>query len=336
MSTAPLIHGPGQARVDVLGYALGAMGALLFSMKAILIKLAYEPGPETSAVDVDPITLLTLRMLFSVPFYAVVGIWAVRKWKTSKGQRPPTSLVLKAAGLGTMGYYLCAWLDFSGLLYITAQLERLLLFTYPAFVLILGAMFFGGRLTRSGIVSIVIAYAGIAVIFWGGDIATGKNVWLGSVLVLGAAFFFALYQLSAKRQINILGGALFTCVAMIAASCAAIIHFSAVNIGGDGIVRALTLPPRIYWLAAMIALVSTIIPSFMVNVALGRIGAQAVAILGMISPVATIFFAIWLLGEPFGFMDGLGTAITIFGIGLYTWFDRRSQIKANKLALLSK
>jgi len=216
-------------------------------------------------------------------------------------------------------------MDFEGLKLITAQLERLLLFTYPAFVLILGAMFFGGRITWSGIVSVLIAYTGIAVIFIGGDIATGINVPLGSALVLGCALFFGLFQLLAKTQIDKIGSSLFTCAAMTAAGTAIFTHFLVTNLVTGDVFDALTLPPRIYLLGAAIALCSTLIPSFLINIALGRIGAQAVATLGMISPIATIVFAIVWLGEPFGTMDALGTALTIFGIGLYTWFDRRTR-----------
>jgi len=208
---------------------------------------------------------------------------------------------------------------------ITAQLERLLLFTYPAFVLILGALFFGMRISPWGVLSILIAYLGIAVVFVGGDIAVGDNVALGSILVLVCAFFFGLYQLLAKSRIDVIGGALFTCVAMVIAATAVLAHFITSNVTAGTLSTALDLPPRIYALGFAIALFSTILPSFLINIALGRIGAQAVAMFGMLSPVATIFFAIAWLGEPFGVLDAVGTALTIFGIGLYTWFDKRAK-----------
>ncbi|MEE9347551.1 MAG: DMT family transporter [Robiginitomaculum sp.] len=172
--------------------------------------------------------------------------------------------------------------------------------------------------------SIAIAYSGIALIFAGGEIATGEAVALGAALVVICAFFYGLSQLLSKSLIGKLGGALYTCVAMSAAGGAIFTHFLMANWEG-GIGVALDLPPRIFSLGAMIAVFSTVLPSFFINIALGRIGPQAVAIMGMLSPVATIIVAIIVLGEPFGPLDALGTAVTMVGIGLYTVMDRRAK-----------
>lgn len=307
------------------GYVMAGVGAVLFSMKAIFIKFAYMPGGGLEANELDAITLMALRMGFAVPVYILIGVWVVRQKRKAGEALPGKSSILKAAALGMLGYYICTFLDFSGLKLITAQLERLLLFTYPVFVLILGALFFGKRLNKWGVISIVIAYLGIAVIFVGGDIATGVNVPLGSALIIACAFMFALFQLLAKAQIDKTGSSLFTCVAMLAAATGVLTHFLITNFAAGTFSEFLNLPPRIYILGATIALVSTIFPSFLINIALGRIGAQAVAMFGMLSPIATIFVAIIWLGEPFGWIDALGTVLTIFGIGLYTWFDKRAK-----------
>ncbi len=332
IAAAPIVHGQnGAGQGDIFGYGLALVGAALFSLKAIFVKMAYQS--DSMAETVDALTMLALRMMFSLPFYIVISIWAVRKWRRDRGtQYPPLRSVVYAALLGALGYYVCAFLDFAGLQFITAQLERLILFTYPAFVLILGALFFGGQITRTGIMSILISYAGIAVIFSGGAMTASDNLWLGVFMILGAAFFFALFQLLAKPLVNQIGGLMFTCIAMSSAAITTLVHFGLSETGQAGISAALDLPRDIYVIGFMIAIVSTILPSFMINIALGRIGAQSVAIMGMINPIVTIAFAIWLLGEPFSGIDGIGTALTIFGIGLYTWFDSRAQSQPNKVA----
>ena len=304
------------------GYVMAAIGAGLFSLKAVIIKLAYGAG-ET---PLDPIVLMVLRMGFALPVYIAILVYSLRQ-KSERGLS--LGVVFKAVALGALGYYLCALLDFTGLLYITAQLERLLLFTYPVFVVIIGALFMGVKVSGKAMLCIALAYAGIAVIFAGGDIATGENLWRGVVLVLMCALLFATFQILAKPMIDRMGGRLFTCLAMIAASTSVLLHFiisyGVLQSGGGDMADALTLSPRILWLGFILAIFCTVIPSFLMNLANGRIGAQAVSTLGMISPIFTIVAAIYLLGEPFSFLDGVGTALTLIGIGLFTWFDKNSE-----------
>lgn len=308
------------------GYIFAAIGTVMYAMKAILVKLAFAPGGGMGENELDTITLIMLRMGFSVPVYLVIGWLVIRKRRAAGLPLPPRSFFLKAAAVGCIGYYLCSFLDFSGLKFITAQLERLLLFTYPAFVFILGALFFGKKITVWGGASIALAYCGIGLIFLGGDIATGENVLLGSALVVACAFLFGLSQLLSKPLINRMGSSLYTCAAMIMAATMVLLHFIVQNsVQGISLSEALDLPLRIWMLGAMIALFSTLIPSFFVNIAIGRVGPQAVATIGMLSPIATVVAAVWVLHEPFGVVDAAGTAITILGIGLYTWFDRRAK-----------
>ncbi len=302
------------------GYVMAVVGAALFSMKAVIIKLAYGAGAQ----PLDPIVLMVLRMGFALPVYLAILVYALRQ------KRAPLSskLILSAIGLGALGYYLCALLDFTGLLYITAQLERLLLFTYPVFVVIIGALFMGVKINGRGALCIALAYSGIALIFAGGDIAAGENMWRGVALVLTCALFFATFQILAKPMIDRMGGRLFTCLAMIAASTTVMLHFflsyGVFQNGGKTIINALDLSPQILGLGFILGIFCTVIPSFLMNIANGRIGAQAVSTLGMVSPIFTIVAAIYLLGEPFGIVDALGTALTLLGIGLYTYFDKKS------------
>jgi drug/metabolite transporter (DMT)-like permease len=229
-----------------------------------------------------------------------------------------------AALLGLLGYYACAWLDIEGIKYITAQLERLLLFTYPIFVFIFGAMFFGKPLTKEAIFAVLIAYAGIGLIFLSGDIAIGINVPLGSAMILLCAALFAFFQLFAKPMIARLGSPVFTCCAMLGAGVMIFAHFVTENIVMGDVSEVLNLPPRIWLLGIALAFFSTLLPSFMVNLAISRVGPQATSAVGMIAPISTILLAVFILGEPFGFIDGVGTLITVVGIGLYTYFDKRA------------
>ena len=295
-----------------VGVVLGITAAILYSLKAVFVKLAYLPS-EGVPEQLPPITLMMLRLGFSFPVYLVILVWVWRK----AAVKPTAGQCGLAMLAGVMAYYGCTWLDFSGLQYITAQLERLLLFTYPAFVILFGALFFGGRLTTWGLAAVALAYSGLAVVFIGGDITESSNLWLGSGLVLASAMLFALFQLIAKTFIDKIGAELFTCLAMLGAAAAIFSHFLLNSLNANGVSAALDLPVRIYWLGLTIAVFSTLLPSFFMNIAIGRLGAQRVAMLGMVGPIATIFAAIWVLDEPFGIWDGVGTAVTFAGIALY-------------------
>lgn len=311
------------------GYVFAALGAMLYSMKAIFVKVAYLPGGGLDANSLDAITLMALRMGFSLPVYIGILIYSLKR----QGGNVPLKRIVQAALSGVMAYHICTYLDFEGLKLITAQLERLILFTYPVFVVIFGALFFGGKITKAGIAAIILAYSGLGIVFLGGDIATGVNVPLGSALILAAAIIFAVFQLVAKRLIDRLGSRVFTCMAMIAAGTSIMMHFIIHSLGQEGVMQALDLPPRIYMIGAAIAFFSTILPSFLINVAIGRIGAQTVAVMGMIGPLATIIAAIIVLKEPFAFWDGLGTLVTLSGISLYMWLNaRQSQMRPSKAA----
>lgn len=326
MLTAPLLFDKaaiqeGSKSWVFWGFVCGVFGSIFFSTKAIFIKLGYADA----GLAPDPITLLSLRVLFALPAYVIGLFWLGRTYKGKGRAKPRRRAILSAFFLGMLGYYVCSLLDFVGLQYITAQLERLLLFTYPAFVFLLGALFFGKPVSLKAILCIVLAYSGILVIFWGGDITVGENVALGSALVIIAAFLFALFQLLAKTTIDKIGSLYFTCYGMIGATTAILTHYIAVS-GSEALVNMGQYSARIYALGFMLGVFGTIVPTFLVNIALGRIGPQRVAILGMMSPIATIGFAIVLLGEPFGVFDAVGTGLTIAGIALYSYVSRPRRV----------
>ena len=300
------------------GYVLAAAGAVLFSMKAVLVKLAYGQG---SVPDTDAITLLALRMAFSLPFYAVIGLLGLRTLVKQGRPLPSGQLVAKAVFVGAVGYYLSSYLDFAGLQYLSAQLERLILMTYPVFVTLLGALFFGGRLTFWGIASLFVSYSGIVFILAAGATAKGEHAILGAALVFCASFTYSLYQLTARPLVAGMGTRLFTSIAMLAACAGVMAHYLA----GNSLHQLVSAPPRVLELAAIMAVASTVLPSFMLSAALGRVGPQAVSMIGTISPVTTIAMAMVFLGEPFTPPDALGTTLVIAGIGLFTYHDAKGR-----------
>jgi drug/metabolite transporter (DMT)-like permease len=306
LMSAPL----GKARLT--GFALVAMGAALFSTKAIFIKLAYVENPDAPQ-------LLAWRMIFALPFFLAVGLYALRQRRAAGISLPRWSIVWGAMLNGLIGYYIASLFDFIGLVYITAQLERLVLFTYPIFVMALGWMFFGGRITKEGLAGAALTYLGLAIVFETGVTSTGWPTVIGVSFVLGAALAFAVYQLLAKRFIAAMGSMLFTAVAMSSASAASIIHFFVVR-GG-----AIHISLAYLGLAAGTAFFATVLPSFLMNAGLARIGPQSTAMISTLSPLVTIYLAVVFLGEVFTLADAIGTVLIIGGVGLYTWFDMRTK-----------
>ena len=291
----------------ITGYALVAVGAALFSSKAIFIKLAY-------AERFDALLILAWRMVFALPVFIAVGVYEVLRLRRQSKPLPRRNAVLGAIGIGLVGYYVAMILDFSGLLYVTAQLERLALFTYPIFLIFIGAGFFGMRLTPSSLVAALITYIGLAFVFISDFSIGGSNITLGTALVLGSAISFAVYQLMAKRYISEMGPALFTSVALSAAAVTTLLH---VFIARGGLDRSMST--NYFVLAAATGLLATVVPSFMVNAGMARIGAASTAMISNISPLLTIYFAVVLLGEDFTPAHGIGTALVVGGVGYHAW-----------------
>ncbi len=317
-ATATLTASRLKQRRLIAGYGLAALGAAMFSSKAIFVKIAYLEEPDAAM-------LLALRMLFSLPFFLAIGAVAHAKRKARGRAMPDRQTVAACIGSGFIGYYLAAILDFEALTYITAQLERLVLFSYPLFVMILGAVFFARRMTVNGIIGALITYGGLAVVFQRGIEIGGSNTLIGASLVLAAALSFALYQLLAQGFIAKMGSMVFTSVAMASAAVACIAHYW-IKSG----TLAFPVSPKFIGLAATLALVATVLPSFLVNAGLARIGPQATAMISTLSPLMTIFLAVEILGEPFTLLDAAGTALVIAGIGYYTLADMRAQRLLNE------
>ena len=284
------------------GLLLAIGGTALFALKSIFIKLAYAYGVDTT-------TLLTLRMLLALPFYAGMLIWLLRKPDAVK---PVPRELLMLIGLGFMGYYLASWLDMEGLQHISAQLERLTLYTYPIMTTLLGWLFLREKITRQIVMALILTYSGIVLLYaheaqWNADKAM-----LGVTLVTGAALTFAFYVVFSKRLIGKLGSLLFTSIAMLASTLFIFMHFLATHTLADlGV-----LPLPVWGYAVLLAVFSTLLPSFMVSEAIHRIGAAKTSIVGTIGPVFTILLAVWLLGEPFGWFHLAGMALVMGGVSL--------------------
>lgn len=289
----------------VKGYALAGAGAALFSTKAIFIKLAYME-------EANAALMLAQRMAVALPFFLAVGAYAVWRLKREGRPLPARREALGAFAVGLLGYYVSALLDFEALVYITAQLERLVLFTYPLFVMFLGWMFFGAKLRAISIFAAGITYAGLVVVFLTDLPSGGSATVIGTLLVLGCAITFALYQLLAKSFITALGSALFTSIALSAAAIACAMHYVVVSGGFD-----FSSSPRFFWLAAVTAIVATVLPSFLVNAGMSRIGPQSTSMISSISPPITILLAVWILDEPFTLIDAIGSTMVMAGVVLY-------------------
>ncbi len=298
----------------IIGYLLVAAGSAMFSSKAIFIKLAYLERP-------DPLQMLAWRMAFALPVFLLVG--AVEVFRRRQDGRPMPGLgkSLGAVAVGLVGYYLAMILDFWGLLYVSAQLERLALFTYPIFLIFIGAAFFGMRLSWSNVMAAIISYAGLAVVFLNDFSAAGSQVTIGTALVLLSAVAFAVYQLLAKGYISEMGATLFTSLALSGAALTTLVHVFIVRGGLDT-----TVSNHYLLLAAGTGLIATVIPSFFVNAGMGRIGAASTAMISNVSPLMTIYFAVLILGEDFTLADGIGTALVVGGVGYHTWRDLRRKV----------
>jgi drug/metabolite transporter (DMT)-like permease len=294
------------------GYLCAALGATLFSTKAIIIKLAYAEG-------INAETLLALRMGLSLPFYAAIGWLSVMERRRTGRALPDRGLVFRAALVGMLGYWFASYTDFLGLVYISAQFERLILFTYPAFVVILGALFFAQPIRAPTLVGIAVSYLGLALIFATKTTTLGGDVTKGAALVLVAALAFALYQLLAKQVIGKIGPRLFTCIAMTGAAAAALLQFALTQP-----LASLLVSQHMLFYGVLIAVVATVLPSFLLNTALQRISAQANATIGTLSPVVTILLAVVILGEAFAWIDAAGTALVLAGVGWFTLMDRKA------------
>lgn len=285
-----------------LGAFLVFWGSVLVSSKAIIIKLAYR-------YQIDTIALLSLRMLFSLPFFLLIGILSWQKHKKSL-----EGLSLKdwasIALVGVIGYYFASLFDFLGLQYVTASLERLILFMYPTLVVLIVAVLGKKPVPGFQLKALTLTYLGILLAFIENVLHnSSENLLLGSFLVFLCALFYAIFIVGSGYYVSKTGSRLFTSVAMIAASAAVFMH--------NGILGQQDLwgfPWQVYGLSLLMAIIATILPTFMIAEGIRLIGSGNTAIIGSIGPISTIIMAFFFLDETFGWMQMAGTALVIAGV----------------------
>lgn len=284
----------------LIGFFLAIFGTLLFSLKSIFIKFLYQQGLDANAV-------LVMRMILAMPIYIIILIWLLR-YQT----RPSTLdfVTLRSIFLlGFLGYFLASLLDLMGLELISAQLERLSLFTYPFMVAVIGYFLFNEGLSRRLVLALIITYSGLFVVMGQELQLTGNNVIQGVSLVLASALSFAFYVLLSRSFIKQVGSKLFTSIAMIASSVFGILYGIAMI---D--LTQLTITNTAWLWLGMLVIFSTVIPSFMMTEAIHRIGPAQTGIVGMLGPIFTIGLAVYLLNEPFTLMIAIGVMLVIVGV----------------------
>lgn len=292
----------------LVGLGLAVAGVIAFSMRPVIIKLAYR-------YDVDPVTLIMLRMVFALPFFLGMALWSGRRGAGKPGERAAVSgrdLAL-TIGLGVTGYYAASFCDFLGLRYVSAGMGRLLLFLYPTIVVLLSALFLGKRIGLREVVALVVSYVGVALVVWS-EIGTGHPDFLtGAGLVFMGAFLYSIYLVGSSRVVQRIGSMRFTAYAMTAASLCCIAQFAVLRP-----LSALDLPLPVYGLSAVMAVVCTVLPVLMTAEALRRVGANMVALSGAIGPVAAALFGYLVLAEPLGWLQLAGAALTVAGVLIIT------------------
>jgi drug/metabolite transporter (DMT)-like permease len=284
------------------GLALASLGAVAFSGKAIIVKLAYRHG-------VDAVTLIMLRMLFALPLFLLLAWWAGRG-KPALSRRDWIAVL----GLGFSGYYLASFLDFAGLAYISASFERLILYLNPTLVLFLGWILFKRRVTGRQLLALAVSYAGVLLVFGQELHLQGSDVVLGAALVFGSAVSYALYLVYSGEEVKRLGAMRLTGLATTVACLLCIAQFLLLQ----PVAGLAELAPQVWWLSLLNATACTFLPVLAVMMAIERIGATLAAQTGMIGPMSTILMGVWILGEPFTPLVAVGTVLVMGGVWLLT------------------
>ena len=294
----------GHAKTDFIGVGLVLVSAIAFSAKAIFVKLAYD-DPTTLRNAVDPVTLLMLRMTIALPFFVLIPWWA------SRGQRALSSREWRAVGLlGLMGYYAASLLDFWGLQYISASLERLVLFLNPTIVVLISALLLGYRIGRRDVFALSISYVGIALVFLHDLQFNPEKVLTGGALVLLSAVLYAGYLVGGGEMVKRIGGVRFAAYASIVSTIGISLHFF-ISRSPDIL---LSQTRRVFWLSGWMAIVSTVLPIIMMAAGMRRIGSSNAAMISSIGPIATIFMGAIFLGEPITLLQLTGAALVLVGV----------------------
>jgi drug/metabolite transporter (DMT)-like permease len=301
--------------VSVLGFFITLLGAILFSTKAIIVKLAF------GHTHTDAVTLLPLRMVFSLPFYLAAAFLV----STQKSNVRMTGREwLMVTGVGLLGYYFSSLFDFLGLQYISAGLERLILFLYPSFAVFINAFYFKQHISRTQRIALLLTYVGIALAYFGELSIDSKNpnFYLGSGLVFMCAVTYSIYIVGSGRVIPRVGANKFTAYAMLAATAGVFMHFLLTH---D--IRQMELGQGMWMYGLLLAILATVLPSFLISQGMKKIGSNNVAIISGIGPVSTILQAHYVLGEKIFTEQIIGTLLVVVGVLLIGWKRSKGEVK---------
>ncbi len=286
-----------------IGVIICLLGAICFSTKAIFVKLAYRD------TGVDAVSLLALRMIFSLPFFLVsAGVYSSKE----NNVKFTTKQWMYVALIGCLGYYISSLLDFMGLQFVTASIERLILFIYPTLVLLMNSVLFKQKIKLIQWLAVIITYAGLLLAFFSEvdiDSSQNENFLWGSFLIFVCAFTYAAYIVGSGKLIPMVGAIKFNSYAMSFACVGVLLHFFVTSEQS-----LIELPARVYTYSFLMAILSTVIPSYLVALGIKRIGSDTAAIVGSVGPVSTILLAYFFLNESIYAMQIVGTAMILFGV----------------------
>ncbi|WP_462254612.1 DMT family transporter [Ferruginibacter sp.] len=295
-------------KISVAGFVVTFIGAILFSTKAVIVKKAFTD------IKVDALSLLALRMICALPFYLIVAFYKTNQHANKKlTQKQWWFLIV----LGLMGYYISSFLDFVGLQYISAGLERLILFLYPTITVLITTLFFKQKINNVQKLALLLTYAGIAIAFFGElKIDSGNpNFYLGSGLIFLCAITYGFFVAGSGQLIPQIGATKFTAYAMMVACIGVLLHyfitgnFTAIQNGGN----------TFWFYGILLAVVATVIPTFLISSGLKKMGANNVAIVSSIGPVSTIIQAHFILGEEIFMAQIVGMVLVIAGVVMIGW-----------------
>lgn len=307
------MHNSKTEKYSALGFFVAFLGAVLFSTKAIIVKKAFAD------TGVPALTLLALRMLFSLPFYIAIAFATSRQKENVRFTKKEWLFIFV---LGILGYYLSSLFDFLGLQYVSAGIERLILFLYPTFSVLINAYWFRQIVTKRQKLALLLTYAGIGIAYFG-EIQlnnTNPNFFYGSILIFICAVTYAFYLSGSGSIIPKVGATKYTAYSMLTATAGVLLHFVIASNYSN-----IHWSNQLLMYGVLLSLIATVIPSFMLSFAMKKIGPNNAAIMTSIGPVSTILQAHWILGEKIFTEQIIGTVLVIAGVLLIGWKQKQEQ-----------
>jgi drug/metabolite transporter (DMT)-like permease len=296
------------SRNDILGFLYVTVSAFCFSSKGVIIKLAYKE-------NIDALSMLNFRMLFAFPFYLVIFFLSRPKNQETKIS---TNDYLLGITLGIIGYYMSSLFDFYGLEYVSAGVERLVLFIYPTLVALLSAIFFKKKIHRPMLISLFVTYFGVFMVVFYDIKINGTGSLPGIIYIFICAFTFAVYLVFSDKLVHKLGSVYYTSVIMITSSLSVFIHYFTQHSVGDLLVYS----NKVYFLGIVLSIFATVLPSYLMTEGIKMIGARNTAITSTLGPIWTIFLANWLLSEQIFEIQIMGTVLVVGGV-LYASLNKK-------------